>query len=106
MGKKLTQQVYCPDTEGLWIISARAGKLVKISNFIAWFCLKDKLHEQKTDTAVYCPDTEGLWKVLAQSESWQGGLSLLCLYSSRGKERGVRGVIMPAFSCYKNICKL
>ena len=84
----------------------RAGEKVKIWNFIGWFCLKDKLLGQKTDTAVYCPHTEGLWKVSAKSESWQGGLSLIYLYSSRGKERGVRGVIMPAFCCYENICKL
>ena len=40
----------------------------KISNFIGWFCLKDKLLEQKTAAAVFCPDTEGLWKVSAKSE--------------------------------------
>ena len=46
-----------------------AGKKAKISNFIGWFCLKDKLLEQKTDAAVSSPDTEGLWKVSAKSES-------------------------------------
>ena len=29
-------------------------------NVIDRFCLKDKLLEQKIDTAVACPDTEGL----------------------------------------------
>ena len=84
----------------------RADKKAEISNFIGWFCLKYKLLEQKIDTAVSCPDTEGLWKVSAKSELWQRGLSLIYLYSSRGKERGVRDVILPAFCCYKNICKL
>ena len=82
------------------------GEKVKIWQFIGWFCVKDKLLRQKTDTAVYCPHTEGLWKVSAKSESWQGGLSLIYLYSSIGKVRGVRCVIMPAFCCYENICKL
>ena len=39
----------------------------------------------------------------------QGGLSLIYLYSSKGKERGeeeLRGDFTPAFSKYKNICKL
>ena len=48
----------------------QAGEKVKISNFIGWFCLKDKLLEQNFDTAVYCPDTERLWKFSAKSESW------------------------------------
>ena len=47
-----------------------ASKKVEISNFIDWFCLKDKLFEQKNDTAVSCPETEGLWKVSAKSELW------------------------------------
>ena len=47
-----------------------AGEEAEISNFIGWFCLKDKLIEQKTDAAVSSPDTEGLWKVSAKSESW------------------------------------
>ena len=48
----------------------RAGEKTKISNFIGWFCVKDKLLGQKTERAVYCPDTEGLLKVSAQSEWW------------------------------------
>ena len=86
---------YCPDTEGLWKVSAQsefwfpiqlpppqtkkkkklvnflqADKKTKISNFIGLFCVKDKLLGQKTERAVYCPDTEGLLKVSAQSEWW------------------------------------
>ena len=45
----------------------RAGEKVEISNFIGWFRLKEKLPEQKTDTAVSCHDSEGLWKVSAKS---------------------------------------
>ena len=41
----------------------QADKNMQISNFIGWFCLKDKLFEQKMDTSVSCHDTEGLWKV-------------------------------------------
>ena len=73
----------------------RAGQKVKIWNFIGWFCLKDKFLGQNTDTAVYCPHTEG-----------RGGSSLTYLYSSRGKERGVRGIILTAFCCFENIWKL
>ena len=47
-----------------------ADEEAEISNFIGWFCLKDKLIEQKTDAAVSSPDTEGLWKVSAKPESW------------------------------------
>ena len=47
-----------------------AGKKAEISNFIGWFCLKDKLLGQKTDAAVSYPDTEGLWKISAKSELW------------------------------------
>ena len=47
-----------------------ASKKVEISIFINWFCLKDKLFEQKNDTAVSRPDIEGLWKVSAKSELW------------------------------------
>ena len=43
---------------------------IKISYFLGWLCLKDKLTEQKTDTAVSCSDSEGLWKVSAKSELW------------------------------------
>ena len=39
------------------------GEKVQISNFIGWYCLKDKLSDQKMDTSVSCHDTEGLWKV-------------------------------------------
>ena len=46
------------------------GEKAEISKYIDWFCLKDKLLEQKTDTAVSSPDTEALWKALANSESW------------------------------------
>ena len=88
MGKKLTQQVYCPDTERLLKVSAksetvvsnsayskmvkflRAGEKVKISNFIGWFCLKDILLEQDIDTAVSCPDTERPWTVRGKTEFW------------------------------------
>ena len=48
----------------------RAGEKVQISNFIGWFCQKDKLLGQKTDITFYCPDTECLWKVSAPSEFW------------------------------------
>ena len=47
----------------------RAGEKIKISNFIGWFSLKDKLPEKKIDIAVSAPDSEGLWKVSAKSES-------------------------------------
>ena len=47
-----------------------AAEKVKISNFIGWFCLKDKLLEEEIDTAVSCPDTEGIRKVSAKSELW------------------------------------
>ena len=40
----------------------RAGKKTKISNFIGWFCVKDKFLEQKTERAIYCPETEGYEK--------------------------------------------
>ena len=46
-----------------------AGEKVEISNFIGWFCLKDKFLEKKMDTSVSCPDREGFWKVSAKSES-------------------------------------
>ena len=36
----------------------RARKKVKISNYIGWFCLKDKLLEQEIDKEVSCADTE------------------------------------------------
>ena len=48
----------------------RAGEKTKISNFILWFYVKDKLLRQKTERVVYCPETEGLLKVSAQSEGW------------------------------------
>ena len=47
-----------------------AGKKAEISNFIVFFCLKDELLGQKTDTAASSSDTEGLWKVLAKPKSW------------------------------------
>ena len=47
-----------------------AGEKRKISNFIGWFCVKDKLLGQKTERTIYCPDTDGLLKVSAQSEWW------------------------------------
>ena len=49
---------------------ARRNLTVKILYFLGWFCLKDKLTEQKTDTAVSCSDSEGLWKVSGKSQSW------------------------------------
>ena len=76
--QKIDTAVPCPDTEGSWKVSPQselwfpiqpkkewvnfpqAGKKSKIPNFVGWFCLKDKLLGQKTDTAVSCPDTEGL----------------------------------------------
>ena len=48
----------------------RAGKKLKISNFIGWFYLKDKLTEQKIDTPSFCPDSKDLLKVSAKSISW------------------------------------
>ena len=45
-----------------------AGKKVEISNFIGWFCLKDKFLEQKIDTAVSFSNSEGLWIFLEKSE--------------------------------------
>ena len=45
----------------------RAGKKVKTSNFLDWFCLKNKLFEQKLDTAVSCLNTEGPWKVWGEN---------------------------------------
>ena len=48
----------------------RASEKIKISNFIGWFSLKDKLPEQKIDTTVSSPDSEGLLKVSAKSELW------------------------------------
>ena len=53
-----------------WGNFLRGDKKVKISNFISWFCLKDKLLEQKLDTAVSCPDTEVLWKMWGKTDSW------------------------------------
>ena len=47
-----------------------AGEKTKISHFIRWFCVKDKLLGQKSERRVYCPDTDGLLKVSAQSEWW------------------------------------
>ena len=44
------------------------GEKAEISNFIGWFCLKDKLLEQKTDVAISSPDTERLWEVSAKSQ--------------------------------------
>ena len=44
-----------------------AGEKVKISNFIGWCLLKEKLLEQITDTAVSSHDGEELWKVSAKS---------------------------------------
>ena len=51
----------------IWLNRARR---VKISNFIGWFWLKDKLLEQKIDIAVSCSDTEGPWKVWGKTDSW------------------------------------
>ena len=47
-----------------------AGEKTKISNFIGWFCVKDKLLGQKAERTVHCPDTDGLLKASAQSEWW------------------------------------
>ena len=43
---------------------------IKISYFLCWFRIKDKLTEQKTGAAGSCFDSEGLWKVSAKSKSW------------------------------------
>ena len=47
-----------------------AGEKVQTSNFLGWYCLKDKLSEQQMDTSVFCPDTKRLWKVSVKSEWW------------------------------------
>ena len=46
------------------------GEKVEFSNFIGWFCLKDKFLEKKMDTSVSYHDSEGLWKISSKSESW------------------------------------
>ena len=46
----------------------RAGEKVKILRFIGWFCLKDKMSEQKIDTESFCADSKELWKVSAKSK--------------------------------------
>ena len=48
----------------------QTGKKAKILNLIGWFCLKDKMTEQKVDTASSCPDSKELWKVSEESNSW------------------------------------
>ena len=48
----------------------QTGKKAKISNFIGWFCLKEKLLEEKMDTSVSCPDSKELRKFSAKSEPW------------------------------------
>ena len=53
-----------------WVNFLRAGEKIKIENFIGWFCLKEKLPEQKLDTVVSCPDSKELWKVSAKSKPW------------------------------------
>ena len=76
--QKIYKAVSCPDSEGLCKISAKseswfpiqptqkmvtflgASEKAKISNFVGWFCLKDKLLWQKGDTAVLFPDSERL----------------------------------------------
>ena len=86
--EKMDASVSCPDSKELRKVSAKseswfpiqhkknwvnflwAGEKVKISNSIGCFCLKDKLPEQKTDTAVSCPDSKELWKVSAKSKPW------------------------------------
>ena len=45
----------------IWKFSpAQRNFTIKISNFMAWFWVKDKLLQQKMDTSVSCPDSEGL----------------------------------------------
>ena len=86
--QKIDAAVSCPDTKEPWKVWGktnswfpilpkknwvnflRAGKKVKISNLIGWFCLKDKLLEQNVDTAVSCPDTKEPWKVWGKTDSW------------------------------------
>ena len=81
-------RVSCPGTEGLWRVRGkteswfpfqplknleiffRAGRKVKIFNFIGSFFVKDKLVEPETFTGVSCPGTEGLWRVWGKTESW------------------------------------
>ena len=48
----------------------QTGEKAKISNFIGWFRLKEKLLEEKMDTSVSCPDSKELWKISAKSEPW------------------------------------
>ena len=48
----------------------RASKKVKISKFIGWFCLKDKLLEQEIDIEASRPGTEGPWKVWGKTKLW------------------------------------
>ena len=47
-----------------------------------------------------------IWTALGCRLHRREGLSPIYLYSSRGKERGAGGVIMPALCSYENICKL
>ena len=73
--------VPCPGTEGLWRVWGkteswfpiqppknlqiffRAGRKVRIFNFIGFFFVEGKLVESETFTGVFCPGTEGLQKV-------------------------------------------
>ena len=51
----------------------RAGKKVKISNFIGWFCLKDKLLGQKTDTAFRAMKSfSTIWILVSNSDPQNG----------------------------------
>ena len=43
---------------------------MKISNFIALFCLKGTLVQPKTVAGVSCCDTEGPSKVWGKTDSW------------------------------------
>ena len=81
-------RVPCPGTEGLWRVWGkteswfpiqppkileiffRAGRKVKIFNFVGSFFAKGKLVEPETFTGVSCPDTEGLQKVWGKTEWW------------------------------------
>ena len=48
----------------------RAGRKVKIYNFIGSFLVKGQLVEPETFTGVPCLGTEGLWRGWGKNESW------------------------------------
>ena len=67
----LSFRQYQPMKLEIWTFSPPGRNFTaKISNFICWFWLKEKLPEQKSDTGLSCPDIEGPWKVWGDSDSW------------------------------------